>query len=314
MANNSWSKQISKKQLLWLGFGLLTLYVIVPQLSSFHRSLAQLRDADKSFVILSLAAVAATYLAAAGVYRFLAFHPLKYLRTVLLQLASMFANRLLPAGIGAIGTNYRYLRRSEHSPTQAGSVVAVNNLLGFFGHTVLLVLLLVFFRPQTRGAQLSQFQHDRWFLTIAAVVVGCVIIAALWHYQRPVKRVLQNVFHQLRYYREQPSRLLWALMCSILLTLCNVLALWLCVKAVHVDLSLTSIMLVFSLGVGAGTATPTPGGLGGFEAGLVGGLVIYHVPSATALAAVLAFRLVSYWLPLLVGAGAFVVAYRRQYI
>ena len=60
--------------------------------------------------------------------------------------------------------------------------------------------------------------------------------------------------------------------------------------------------------------TPTPGGLGGVEAGLVAGLVAYRVASADALAAVLVYRLVSYWLMLAIGAAAFVIAERRGYL
>jgi uncharacterized membrane protein YbhN (UPF0104 family) len=50
------------------------------------------------------------------------------------------------------------------------------------------------------------------------------------------------------------------------------------------------------------------------EAGLVAGLVVYQVDSAAALAAVLVYRLISYWLPLAAGAAAFAVSHRRKYI
>jgi uncharacterized protein (TIRG00374 family) len=75
-----------------------------------------------------------------------------------------------------------------------------------------------------------------------------------------------------------------------------------------------AVFLVFTFGIALGTATPTPGGLGGIEAGLVAGLIIYHVDSATALATVLLYRLLSYWLPLLVGAAALVYSQRQRYI
>jgi uncharacterized protein (TIRG00374 family) len=56
----------------------------------------------------------------------------------------------------------------------------------------------------------------------------------------------------------------------------------------------------------------TPGGLGFVEAGLVGLLALAGVAAAVASIAVLAYRLVSYWLPLPAGAVA-AVLHRRRY-
>jgi uncharacterized protein (TIRG00374 family) len=123
----------------------------------------------------------------------------------------------------------------------------------------------------------------------------------------------QRVLKQLIAYRQRPLRLGAVLLVSVSLTLCNVASLYYCLAALGVQASFVAVVLIFTLGVGVGTITPTPGGLGGVEAGLVAGLVAYHVSGAEALAAVLLYRFVSYWLALLVGAGAFVAAERRQY-
>ena len=56
----------------------------------------------------------------------------------------------------------------------------------------------------------------------------------------------------------------------------------------------------------------TPGGLGFVEAGLVGTLTLAGVPAHAALAATLLYRLVSYWLPIPVGAVAYLL-FRRRY-
>ena len=50
----------------------------------------------------------------------------------------------------------------------------------------------------------------------------------------------------------------------------------------------------------------TPGGLGFVEAGLAGLLVVAGVDGGRAALAVLAYRLVSYWLPLPIGGAAYV--------
>lgn len=56
----------------------------------------------------------------------------------------------------------------------------------------------------------------------------------------------------------------------------------------------------------------TPGGLGIVEASLSGLLVLAGVGSASAIIATLAYRLVTYWLPILAGGGVY-VAFRQRY-
>ena len=63
------------------------------------------------------------------------------------------------------------------------------------------------------------------------------------------------------------------------------------------------------------TSGPTPGGqavLGVVEAGLTGTLALAGIVAADAAVATLAYRLASYWLPLPLGLGAWVL-HRRRY-
>jgi uncharacterized membrane protein YbhN (UPF0104 family) len=55
-----------------------------------------------------------------------------------------------------------------------------------------------------------------------------------------------------------------------------------------------------------GGLLPIPGGIGGIDGGLLGALVIYGVPAAPAAAAILAYRVILFWLPLVLGGAAFV--------
>ncbi len=55
-----------------------------------------------------------------------------------------------------------------------------------------------------------------------------------------------------------------------------------------------------------GGLLPIPGGVGGIDGGLIGTLVVYGVPAAVTAAAVLAYRVILFWLPLAFGAVAFV--------
>jgi len=54
-----------------------------------------------------------------------------------------------------------------------------------------------------------------------------------------------------------------------------------------------------------GGLLPIPGGIGGIDGGLIGTLIVYGAPAAVTAAAVLAYRVILFWLPLLLGAVAF---------
>jgi len=59
-----------------------------------------------------------------------------------------------------------------------------------------------------------------------------------------------------------------------------------------------------------GGLLPLPGGLGGIDGGLIGTLIVYGTAAAPTTAAVLVYRVILFWLPLAVGATAF-IALRR---
>jgi uncharacterized protein (TIRG00374 family) len=61
-----------------------------------------------------------------------------------------------------------------------------------------------------------------------------------------------------------------------------------------------------------GSAAPTPGGLGAVEAALVAALTGYGMASGPAVSAVLTFRLITYWLPMLPGWFMFQQMQRRE--
>ncbi|HEX6712675.1 MAG TPA: flippase-like domain-containing protein [Thermoleophilaceae bacterium] len=80
--------------------------------------------------------------------------------------------------------------------------------------------------------------------------------------------------------------------------------LWATFHAFGFSPPLTVILMGYLIGQ-LGGLLPLPGGLGGIDGGLIGTLIVYGTPAATTAAAVLAYRVVLFWLPLLAGAIAF---------
>lgn len=313
MSHKAKMQRIGRRRWLLLLVALAALYVLLPQVGIFHKSFRVLSQAQLTYISWSTLFTFLTFVAAAGTYWLLARQRLRYPRTVLVQFASMFANRLLPAGIGGIGVNYAYLQKAKHSPTQAATVVTANNILGFFGHAILLIILLGIYGKHLPGLHLTtRIRHLELIEIVLTIIVISILIAAR-RFGTRILHALSSVLRQLVSYRHQPLRLTTALLSSMSLTMCNVLSLYFCVLALHIPISLITVLVVFTFGIAVGTATPTPGGIGGIEAGLVAGLVAYHASSANALAAVLAYRLISFWSTLAVGAIAFIFVERRGY-
>ena len=80
--------------------------------------------------------------------------------------------------------------------------------------------------------------------------------------------------------------------------------LWATFHAVGASPPISIILLGYLIGQ-LGGALPLPGGVGGIDLGLVGTLIVYGAPPNATVAAVLAYRVILFWLPLLVGAATF---------
>jgi uncharacterized membrane protein YbhN (UPF0104 family) len=82
------------------------------------------------------------------------------------------------------------------------------------------------------------------------------------------------------------------------------LALWACFHAVGTTLPVSVILLAYLIGQ-LGGLLPIPGGIGGIDGGLIGTFIVFGAPAAATTAAVLAYRIILFWIPLILGAVAF---------
>jgi uncharacterized protein (TIRG00374 family) len=80
--------------------------------------------------------------------------------------------------------------------------------------------------------------------------------------------------------------------------------LWATFHAFGYSPPITVILMGYLIGQ-LGGLLPLPGGLGGIDGGLIGTLIVYGTPAAPTAAAVLVYRVILFWLPLLVGGAAF---------
>ncbi len=84
----------------------------------------------------------------------------------------------------------------------------------------------------------------------------------------------------------------------------DIAALWACFHAFGTPPPLGVIVMAYFVGTLV-NALPLPGGLGGVEGGMIGAFLAFGTPGSLAVLAVLSYRAISFWLPTLPGAAAY---------
>ena len=305
MVSKNIKSLIFNRQLLVLVAIILVAIIVLPQFSAFSGSINKITSLDIKLAVVAFVLILGTYFAGAGTYYFLARKPLRYGLTVVVQFCAMFVNRILPAGIGAIGVNFGYLKRFGHTNIQSGTIVGLNNLLGFFGNFLIIIVALLL--SGITLPQESAITGNELYLLVA--LPGVILLVYFLINKKRRNKLLKSLISVktlLLAYADEPFILLKALFSSMALTILHMLSLLCSMYAIGGSVSFAVVVLVFSLGVGVGASVPTPGGLGGVEAGMVAGFVAFGMPANTALAGVLLYRLISFWMPLVLGGLAFV--------
>jgi uncharacterized protein (TIRG00374 family) len=85
----------------------------------------------------------------------------------------------------------------------------------------------------------------------------------------------------------------------------NIAILWASFHAFDVSVPLGVVIQGFFLGMVANLIPFAPGGVGAVDAGMIGAFVLFGLPSAEVFAAVLAYRVIAFWLPIPPGIIAF---------
>jgi undecaprenyl-diphosphatase len=295
--------RLTRKNLLTLLVLGLAVHFFLPQIGQVHAALRAIVHTNPLWLLGSALASAATYLFSAWLFRSAAPITLPPKPTIVVQVANSFANRLAPGSLGGIALSVRFLQKEGLPALTASTTVAIIRLAGVISSLAILPLLLL----SARHTQL-RVQPPRHTLAILLVVLGLLLLVAsalavpkLRRRGRSAVRQSVNVLRSLVTSRRAPQLLLLALAVTLAYGACLYFAL----LAVRTSPSIPHVLLVSVLAEGVGAAAPTPGGVGATEAAMVSGLLLVGVPSGSAIAGVLTYRLLSFWLPMAPGFVAF---------
>lgn len=234
------------------------------------------------------------------------------------ELAGAFCNRITPAGVGRTLLRVRYLRRAGLSLEAAGSAVAVASLVGGAVHAAGIGLAglaaVSFSGAAPTGPKLPSMVV---LFAAAAVLAALYAVATASGSARAVglKATCTARGRALRVemalLRSDPSALMRLAAGHVLASVAYIGAFWAAGRAVGLGIGLSAAALVYLVGTAAASAVPVPGGVGPAEMALTAGLTAAGAPPAPALAAVLVFRLASFWLPTVAGAVALAWLHRQ---
>jgi uncharacterized membrane protein YbhN (UPF0104 family)/membrane-associated phospholipid phosphatase/tRNA A-37 threonylcarbamoyl transferase component Bud32 len=286
--------------LLLLVAGGFAVHLLLPQVGELRQTLEALRTARWAWLAVGLVLAAASYLAAAVAQLGAVDPPLALGRTTLAQVASSFVNRLTPASLGGMGLNVRFLERAGLDRSAAVAAVAVNTAAGALLHVLgLFVAATLIGRARVGAAHIPK----GWPLLVAlaaTLAAGGLVLWSPLGRQRlvaPTVRAGRELGGVLR----RPGKAAQLFGGSAGVTVAYALTLVCCLAAFDAHLPLASTVAVYLAAAAVAAASPTPGGLGAMEAALVAGLTAVGAPTGPAVAGVLAFRLLTYWLPILPG-------------
>ncbi|UED84312.1 lysylphosphatidylglycerol synthase transmembrane domain-containing protein [Streptomyces profundus] len=272
-------------------------------------------DANWGWVLVAAGFSALTYFAAA--LSLLGFVPEKvnYLRTVMAQVAGSFVKLVAPAAIGGAALNARYLQRQGLRPGHAVASVGASQLFGLGSH----VVLLLTFGYLTGTEHTPNLSPSRTVIAgLLTVAVAALIVTAVPSLRKAilerVRTLFAGVVPRMLDVVQRPKKLLAGIGGMLLMTLAFVMCLDASLRAFGWELSYPTIAVVFLAGNALGSAAPTPGGIGAIELTLSAGLTAFQVPPQVALGAVLLFRLMTFWLPVLPGWLAFTQLTRKEQI
>ncbi len=304
----------------------VSLYLVGPAVLDVFESWPAVRDLDPFLLQLIVIAQGFAF-ACQWVLLRITLRARRWTNVVTSQLAATASSRVLPGG-GAAANALQYtmlVRGGIPGPTVASGLTAAQLML-----TGTVFALPALALPAVLGGMGIDRSLARaaWAGAVALVLLlaaGALLLltdAPLRTSGRLVQRAVDRIRRRERERDELADRLLlerdvirdvlredWFL--AVVATAgrwaFDYGSLLLALLAVGARPSLSAVLLAFCVAQALALIPLTPGGLGFVEAGLTGTLALAGVAAGDALVAVLAYRLAAYWLPLPVGAVAYVV-------
>lgn len=302
------------------------IFAVLPQLAGFGKSLHRLRDGNKLWLAAGLGLECASLGGYMALFRLLFSNEevrIAWRSSYQITMAGAVATKLLAAGgAGGIALTVWALRAAGLSAKTiaqrltsfelllyavfmgalvvSGGGLAIGLLPGpspealtvlpaAFGAVVILLVLAMGFaadRAERWLSRLGKRRHGPKKLLSKLATVPGTLHGGVETTREILRRPKLGLLGAIAY---------WAF---------DIATLWAAFRAFGALPEIAVLVLAYFLGQLA-NALPIPGGIGGVEGGMIGSFIAFGVNGSTAVLAVLAYRIISFWLPVLPGSVAY---------
>ena len=292
------------RQILCLLPLLLVTVVAVQHRSVLAEGFAHLATAEWPWLLAAVGATCLTWVAAACTRQGAVVERLPKRRLLATQFAAGAANHLLPTGLGASAVNLRFMTVCGLPLARSSAALALYLLAESVGRVALLGALLLVFPDALRLGTLVPETAFGPLLAGAGVVLvlAAAVLALVRRLRSALVSFLRTALGEARSVHTRPARALALWGGSFAFPALQASVLVLVGQALGLDVPPAHMAVAYLAATVAVALVPTPGGIGSVEAALVVALVAAGGPAAVATAVVLAFRVITVWLPLVPGA------------
>ncbi|MGW2565220.1 lysylphosphatidylglycerol synthase transmembrane domain-containing protein [Streptomyces sp. NPDC001537] len=221
------------------------------------------------------------------------------------QFAAGAANHVLPASIGAHAVTLRFLQRRGIPLARATASLALYSAVKPIARTLVLLVFLAAFPGVLLTDRLVPDRRTS-LLVAGAVALALIATALLVTTVRPLRRPLLDALRcaltDVRLLHTRPARVLALWGGSAAAPLIQASVLFAVGAALGLSLSWLQVAFAFLAANTAVGAVPAPGGIGPVDAAVVFAMVALGAPVNLSATAVIGYRVLTVWLPLLPGA------------
>lgn len=300
-SDSTQSPSVRRWHVVLLILGFIGIYYLLPQIGSLKDAWTVIKNSNWLWVTAGLALTAFTFPAGTFI-QFIAGGKIGTASELgLRQLAGAFLSHFVPFSLGTIGLTSNYYQKLGRKSAQATTAATLPTVFG----TATTVLMVALVSPVTFKHLGQRFQAESqryWIIVIVSFILLLSLLLTSWVRKKVfqfidgIKRGVASI--------SMPSQVIYLVIGSIALTVFSACTLFAAIEAVHGKVAIADIFTLYVTSSLVSAIAPTPGGIGATEAFLLLGLTSLgmHLPQATA--AMLIYRLLSFWIPMIPGGFA----------
>lgn len=307
-----------------LVLAVLVPWVIVPQYSSAVQTLGSLEQISLPLVLLACILELSSLLAySALTASVLGPGSPSYFTLLRIDLADLGVNHVVPGGgATAAAVRFKLLQRAGTRPAEAltGAAIEITGsnlvLAVTFAVGLLLSLTTISANAYYRTASVAALAGllgtglGIWFLTHSTDSAIRIARATVRHLpvvsEEAVENFLRVMAQEIIQLARNPRKMGMDFLLASANWLLDAAALWVLIAAFGHNLGIGPLLTVYGVGSILAMLPLTPGGLGIVEGVMVPALIGFGTPAGIALLGVIGWRLIEFWLPIPLGALAYI--------